>query len=415
VFEFRDPFRAFGNATRARFDDSVCCRFVFRGDGLEATFHEALAADMHAAQLSPAFRAYYMLRSLIPLPIRQMLQHMRRVEGSGRWCFPDEFMAALFNQFTAFSGDLSTIHPWPDGADFAFVLTHDVETAEGMKRVAKIADLEQQLGFRSSWNIVPYRYSIDRGVVADLQSRGFEIGIHGYNHDGKLFTSRAVFDNRVPDINAALKSFHAVGFRAPMVHRNLAWMQSLEIDYDASCFDVDPYQAMPGGVGGVWPFIAGRFIELPYTLPQDHTLFIVLGERDELIWLHKLDYIAKLTGMALVITHPDYLDSSERFGAYRRFLEAARAMPGMWHALAKDVAVWWRQRDQSQLLNDPTDGCSVQGPAAARARAAKLRLTQAPSPGSHSIENLCSWTLEASTAPLRLRNGLETVPSRNHK
>ena len=215
---------------------------------------------------------------------------------------------------------ITIIHPWPDGTDFAFVLTHDVETADGMRNVLRIADLEQQLGFRSSWNIVPHKYSIDRGLLRELTSRGFEIGVHGYNHDGKLFTSRRVFDARVPAINAALKSFGAVGFRAPMVHRNLEWLQSLDIEYDASCFDIDPFQAMPGGVGSVWPLIAGRFVELPYTLPQDHTIFIALNERDGQIWQRKLDFLAAMRGMALIVTHPDYLDSEHRIGVYRQFL-----------------------------------------------------------------------------------------------
>jgi hypothetical protein len=332
-----------------------------------------LAADVHAAQLSPAFRAYYRLRFLIPLPLRQALQRMRRVEADERWFFPDDFTRDLSKQIDVYSDETATIHPWPEDASFSFVLTHDIETADGMRRVAKIADLEEELGFRSSWNIVPHKYPIDRGLIADLQNRGFEIGIHGYNHDGKLFTSRAVFNHRVPAINAALKSFGAVGFRAPMVHRNLDWMQSLEIEYDASCFDVDPYQAMPGGVGSVWPFIAGRFVELPYTLPQDHTLFIVLGQVDESIWLQKLEYVAALSGMALGIIHPDYLDSERRLDAYYRYLLRAREMSGMWHALPKDVAAWWRQRDESTLEGDSIDGWIVRGPAASRARVATLQ------------------------------------------
>jgi peptidoglycan/xylan/chitin deacetylase (PgdA/CDA1 family) len=349
------------------------CRFAFNVAELDGVMREWLAADMQRAQLSPAFRAYYLLRSLIPLPVRQTLQRFRRVEASDRWFFPDDFVAALDDQLAECSDELTTIHPWPDGAKFAFVLTHDVETADGLRRVAEIADMEEKLGFRSSWNIVPYKYPIDRGLVADLQNRGFEIGIHGYNHDGKLFASRAIFDQRVPDINKALKSYAAVGFRAPMVHRNLNWMQSLDIDYDASCFDVDPYQAMPGGVGGVWPFIAGRFVELPYTLPQDHTLFIVQGERDASIWTRKLQYIADLSGMALIITHPDYLDSFNRVEAYRRFLETARAMAGMWHALPKDVATWWRQRDALILELNSVEGWRIRGLAAGRARTASVR------------------------------------------
>ena len=218
-----------------------------------------------------------------------------------------------------------------------------------MRRIEQIADLEERLGFRSSWNIVPHKYPIDAGLLRDLQSRGFEIGIHGYNHDGKLFTSRSVFDSRVPEINAALDAFEAVGFRAPMVHRNLEWLQSLHVKYDASCFDADPYQAMPGGVGSVWPFIAGRFVELPYTLPQDHTLFIALNERDSSIWERKLDYIAQLGGIALFITHPDYLDSDLRIDAYRRLFEKAGETDGMWHALPHEVSRWWRERDALAL------------------------------------------------------------------
>jgi hypothetical protein len=350
------------------------CRFLLHGTASDDVFHDALAADVRAARLPPAFRAYYRLRSFIPLRVRQLLQRHRRIDASPRWCYPDRFVAALAESIRAAGGRLTVIHPWPDGAQFAFVLTHDVETADGIGRVEKIAALEEELGFRSSWNFVPNKYSVDRGLVRDLTQRGFELGVHGYNHDGRLFTSRGVFNRRLPAIHAALEAWGAVGFRAPMVHRNLAWMQSLQVDYDASCFDADPYQAMPGGVGGVWPFMAGRFVELPYTLPQDHTLFVALEERDEQTWLRKLEYIIKLCGMALAITHPDYLDSDARLDAYHRLLERAREIPLMWHALPKDVAAWWRDRDQSTLRHG-RNCLTILGPAASRGRAAVIQAT----------------------------------------
>ena len=265
-------------------DYTLRCRFLFGSEGADQVFREWLEKDIDSARLSRLFRTYYQLRSLIPLPIRHLLQRYRPVEFDPRWCYPDAFANALVRQLAEHGAGITMIHPWPDGANLAFVLTHDIETAEGMQRVLQLANLEEDLGFRSSWNLVPYKYPIDRGLIRELTDRGFEIGVHGYNHDGKLFTSRAVFDRRVPAIHAALESFAAVGFRAPMVHRNLQWLQDLDIQYDASCFDVDPYQAMPGGIGSCWPFIAGRFVELPYTLPQDHTLFIALKQRDGRIW-----------------------------------------------------------------------------------------------------------------------------------
>jgi peptidoglycan/xylan/chitin deacetylase (PgdA/CDA1 family) len=378
--------------------DSLACRFLLAEEG---AFGAWLAADIRAARLSAAFRAYYRLRRLLPPPIRRFLQRRRRRQPSPRWCFPDAFMQALVEQLAARDGGVTAIDPWPGGARFAFVLTHDVETACGMRRIAAVAELEERLGFRSSWNIVPYKYAVDFALVGDLRARGFEIGVHGYNHDGRLFTSRAVFDRRVPGINAALESFGAAGFRAPMVHRNLHWLQALRIEYDASCFDADPYQAMPGGVGGLWPFIAGRFVELPYTLPQDHTLFIVLGQRDGRTWLDKLRYIARRRGMALALTHPDYLDTPPRLEAYRRLLEAAREQPGMWHALPREVAAWWRERDASSLHQDPGGRWRIAGPAANRARVATIRAVpsaaRAPVAGATRTTEL-EWSHDSPAA-----------------
>jgi peptidoglycan/xylan/chitin deacetylase (PgdA/CDA1 family) len=354
-------------------ESSPHCRFLLNDAPADAIFRQQLAADARACRLSPSFRAYYQVRSLVPLRVRQLLQRFRPVKASDRWCYPDEFFATLSEASCKSSAGCEFVHPWPDAADFAFVLTHDVETGDGMRRVLQIADLEEKLGFRSSWNIVPYKYSVDRGVIRELQDRGFEIGVHGYNHDGKLFTSRRVFNRRVPCINEALKSFGSVGFRAPMVHHNLEWMQSLEVEYDASCFDADPYQAMPGGIGGVWPFVAGKFVELPYTMPQDHTLFVVLGEQTGRIWKEKLDYLVKRCGMALFITHPDYLDSPRRLDVYRNFLEHAKQLPRMWHALPRDVARWWRERDQSALRYDSDKAWRVDGPASDRACVATVQ------------------------------------------
>ena len=112
---------------------------------------------------------------------------------------------------------------------------------------------------------------------------------------------------RAKRINAHLKELDAVGFRSPLTMRNPEWMQALEIEYDLSFFDTDPYEPMPGGTMSIWPFILGHFVELPYTLMQDYTLTAVLGETTPRLWLQKVDFIERYHGMALVNTHPDYL------------------------------------------------------------------------------------------------------------
>ncbi len=330
---------------------------------LKQTALEQLSQDARHAELSPKFRAYYFLRPFIPIALRQLLQKNRQVPLSENWYLPSDFMKRLVSAIERESETVRIIHPWPHGRRFGFVLTHDVETKAGLRNISKLADVEEEFGFRSSWYLIPHKYKIDEGLIDELQSRSFEIGIHGYNHDGRLYLSRRTFERRSVAINKAIEKYHAAGFRSPMVHRNLDWLQSLDVEYDASCFDIDPFQAMPGGVGSIWPFVAGRFVELPYTLPQDHTLFIVLGERNLRIWEHKLEYLIRHSGMALMLTHPDYLDSPQLLDLYRRFLARVQENEDHWHALPRDVAAWWMKREQSSLESCPLAGWKINGPA----------------------------------------------------
>jgi hypothetical protein len=78
-----------------------------------------------------------------------------------------------------------------------------------------------------------------------------------------------------------------------------------------------------------------------------------MKEPDIKIWKTKLDWIAENGGMALLITHPDYMarEQDERqtdeypIERYREFLDyAQRQYAGQyWHALPRDVARFWRQ------------------------------------------------------------------------
>jgi len=233
---------------------------------------------------------------------------------------------------------------WPQAACYALVLTHDIESNDGQQFVRAVADLEESLGFRSSFNFVPEGYPIDMNLVAELRRRGFEIGIHGLTHDGKLFNSRSKFERCAVKINNYLKDFDAVGFRAPLTIRNPEWMQALDIEYDLSFFDTDPFEPISGGTMSIWPFFLGRFIELPYTLVQDYTLTSVLGETTPQLWLEKVNFIEKYHGMALINSHPDYLRHPANLKIYSDFLSAMKQRVGFWHALPREVAHWWRQR-----------------------------------------------------------------------
>jgi hypothetical protein len=121
-------------------------------------------------------------------------------------------------------------------------------------------------------------------------------------------------------------------------------MQSLNMEYDSSFFDTDPFEPMPGGAMSIWPFKIGRFLELPYTLSQDCTLFNVLGKESNAIWQEKLAFIKKYNGMALMLVHPDYSGSGQAWQHYADFLKEVQEAGEYWHALPREAASWWKAR-----------------------------------------------------------------------
>ena len=105
----------------------------------------------------------------------------------------------------------------------------------------------------------------------------------------------------------------------------------------------------------IWPFILGRFVELPYTLVQDCTLMTILRETTPQFWLQKVDFIDRYHGMVLVNSHPDYLLDPVTWKVYTDFLHVMQHRNGYWHALPKEVANWWRSRSDIPIGQEPPE------------------------------------------------------------
>lgn len=317
---------------------------------------------------------------------------------------------------------------WPDNKKFAVVLSHDVDTQKGHDQCYRLMETEDALGFRSSFNFVAEKYYVSQRMLQDLKNQGFEVCNHGLSHDGKLFFSREIFEQRAKRINHYLQKWDAKGFTSPSMHHNLDWMHALNIMHSTSTFDTDPFEPQPDAVGTIFPlwvqnnhvnpsenvqFNYGKvvrpsediqfssrgeskipdserekanilsrdiqevfrglkcepdkeveqkgvfseglrgYVELPYTLPQDFTLFILMNEKTIDIWKKKLDWIAEKGGMVLFNSHPDYLNfntlknGNEEYSVdlYIEFLEyiKKRYKDQYWHALPRDIARFWQQ------------------------------------------------------------------------
>jgi len=324
-------------------------------DLLKNTLGEGQFGSNHW-RLPATIRLYYAVKPLIPKALSRRLRRIRNASvmpGALEWPIEPRFVGFQFDLLrNALLGigsrEASFIHFWPYGHRFAFVLTHDVETAAGQAHARAVAELETRYGFRSSFNFVAEGYPLDYALIDDLRSGGFEIGVHGVKHDGKDFRSESGFMRRAERINRHLQQLGAVGYRSPLTHRNPALMQALDIEYDSSFFDTDPHEPIAGGSMSIWPYRLGRFIELPYTLVQDHTLAAVLGETTPRLWVDKVDYLEANCGMALLNSHPDYLREPTNWSIYERFLQAMAARRSRyWHAVPRDVARWWRWRTEA--------------------------------------------------------------------
>jgi uncharacterized protein len=311
-------------------------------------------------------RLYYHLKPSLPWGLRMALRRVlaKRIRRRSAAVWP--ILESAARKPDRWPG-------WPSGKKFAFVLTHDIEGPVGLAKVRQLAELEIELGYRSCFNFVPqgtYQPSLE--LMTWLVERGFEVGVHDLYHDGKLFSSHRRFLEQARSINRYLKDWNAVGFRSGFMHRNLEWQHALEMLYDCSTFDTDPFEPQPDGVGTIFPFWvappsrsapqdpvpsnpnhsarAKGYVELPYTLPQDSTLFFVLQEPSIAIWQRKLDWITGHGGMALVNVHPDYLhfepgeatDSTFPSTHYRAFLTYARERYDgtFWNPLPKEVATF---------------------------------------------------------------------------
>src|SRR4051794_8382810 len=282
-------------------------------------------------------RLYYRVKPFLPQPLRTAIR--RRIVMRSR-----ESVAKVWPVIPGAERSPEGWPGWPGNKKFALVLTHDVESATGLRKSLDLMRVEMELGFRSSFNFVPEgEYRVSPEIRNELTRNGFEVGIHDLKHDGRLYQSRDDFSERATRINRYLEEWQAVGFRSAFMLRQLDWLHELNVQYDASTFDTDPFEPQPEGYHTIFPLWIPRsdpssensnsvnshsstlngsrsgYVELPYTLPQDSTLFLLLREETPEIWFRKLDWIAEHGGMALLITHPDYMNmngESQKTGEY---------------------------------------------------------------------------------------------------
>jgi len=327
-------------------------------------------------------RAYYLIRPMLGVSVRRHLQKLR-LHGWDDIVFPawpvdssvERIHRKLMSLVLRAQGvdRLPFIWFWPDGFSCCSIVTHDVEDLPGRDYCARLMDLDESFGIRSSFQVVPEsRYAVTKDFLESITSRGFEVNVHDLKHDGRLFAERAEFLRRAKRINQHAREFGAEGFRSGVLYRNADWYDAFEFSYDMSIPNVGHLDPQGGGCCTVMPYFIGKIVELPVTCTQDYTLFHILRDYSIDLWIRQIATVREEHGLVSFIIHPDYViepRARETYKTLLRFLGESRAAGTMWSPLPRDVARWWRQRRQMELVQENGEW-RVTGPDSERARVA---------------------------------------------
>jgi len=330
--------------------------------------------------------AYYLARPCLAVSVRRHLQRFW-LKVWDRKPFPswpvdrtvDQLLESAMALTLRASGavQIPFIWFWPEGKKSCAIVTHDVETGTGLDFCNALMDMDDSYGIKSSFQMIPgARYTVPATTLQCIRDRGFEINVHDFKHDGRLFEEWSGFQAQARQINEHAERFGSKGFRSGGLYRNLDWYGAFRFSYDMSVPNVGHLDAQVGGCCTVMPFYIGDILELPLTTTQDYSLFNILNDYSTALWQRQIDAIRSHHGLISFNVHPDYLNTSRARGTYEALLQSLaplRNEADVWIPLPAAVDTWWRQRSRMTIVPDGT-GWRIEGDGAERATVAYATL-----------------------------------------
>lgn len=228
----------------------------------------------------------------------------------------------------------------PNNAECVVLLTHDIETVQGLINIKLIREVEREYGVISNWNFVLEKYGDVSDYIKELNDEGCECGAHGLYHDGLLFKDKNTYDERMKKIVEIAFKLNLHGFRTPAMHRNEDWMRDLPFKWDSSFPAWDPFQPQAGGCERYYPYrLNEKTWELPVTLFQDFTIFFELEQKSIDIWKAQASALAKRRMLINAIVHPDYMNE-KILTLYKQFIRYFKENLNLWITTPSELCDW---------------------------------------------------------------------------
>ncbi len=198
------------------------------------------------------------------------------------------------------------------------ILTHDIDSKKAADNIDKLINIEKKHKVKSCINILANKYDVSK--FREFEKQGFEIGCHGWNHDGQLLKNLS----RIKKSKQKLKQFKINGFRSPALMRDEKMFKEVAkyFRYDSSV--PNSHYPIKGGCASVLPFKKDRLLEIPITVPQDYTLFNVMRLSDEKafkIWKYCFDEIIKRKGIINIVAHPEKFNFGGHVKLYEKIIK----------------------------------------------------------------------------------------------
>ncbi len=244
------------------------------------------------------------------------------------------------NEWASFPGwpvDLSadlmedlSIGPSPfDKEKTHVLLTHDIDSPEGLKNLPLFLELEESAGARSINYVVPCAWRHDRARLDSVIARGHEIGVHGYDHSCVTpFLEGASLRRRVQEAYGVMAPYNVTGYRSPSLLRTKGLLRALAgfYEYDSSIpTSGGPFPVPNNGCSSARPFKIEDIREIPLSLPRDGSLLFLGYSPGEIldIWIDAARRISLSGGVVVILTHCESRFSGNKtmLGIYEKFLD----------------------------------------------------------------------------------------------
>jgi peptidoglycan/xylan/chitin deacetylase (PgdA/CDA1 family) len=266
----------------------------------------------------------------------------------------DDYRASLFGQLERPQQGENSAGAWPGGARYPLLMTHDVDTREGMKAAGPILDEMVELGLKPCFFLVAHGYEWDEGFCDAVRQAGGEIGLHGDTHDNRIaYEPRARIAERLDSCRDTIERHGIRGFRSPSLLVSDALYEEIgpRFAWDSSVPDTDTNTLLGPrrGCATVFPFRRAGSLVLPTTMPADDRLLLLGYQGLDLLAIlrRKWSYVREVSGLCHFLTHPE----PHLFGKkllrdiYRALIEEIQAEGDAWITTPSELAAWWRDAE----------------------------------------------------------------------